>query len=253
MQQTSATHKQCKAITTRSGRNLQPSNKRKQGEKTVDNPNAAIVSDELATGEAPASVDKDHDIPPPQKETEPAATNPEPKLSRIDTLEDIRQPPPFPQSLKKQKHEYQFKKFFDILKHVHINLPLVEALQQMPNYVKFLKDIVSRKSRIGEFETTAATKACLVTMHNKVPAKRTDPGSFTIPCSIGNHYVGKALCDPGANINLMPKSLFQKLGIGEERPTTVMLQLADRSYIQSEGKIEYILLESTNLFSTPTS
>ncbi|KAK8523060.1 hypothetical protein V6N12_073771 [Hibiscus sabdariffa] len=64
----------------------------------------------------------------------------------------------------------------------------------MPNYAKFLKDMMSRKRRIGEFETAAATKTCLALMHNKVPAKKTDPRSFTIECSIGttippNHYV----------------------------------------------------------------
>ncbi|KAK8999702.1 hypothetical protein V6N11_065199 [Hibiscus sabdariffa] len=112
----------------------------------------------------------------------------------------------------------------------------------MPNYAKFLKDMVSRKTRIGEFEIAAATEACLAIMHNKVPAKKTDPWSFTIPCSIGNHYSSKALCDPGASINLMHKSVFWKLGIGEAKPTTVMLQLADRSYVQPEGKIEYILV-----------
>ncbi|KAK8568777.1 hypothetical protein V6N12_007319 [Hibiscus sabdariffa] len=121
----------------------------------------------------------------------------------------------------------------------------------MPNYVKFLKDMVSRKSRIGEFEIAAATKACLAMMHNKVPVKRTDPGSFTIPCSIGNHYVGKALCDPGANINIMHKSVFQKLGIGEAKPTTMMLQLADRSYVQPERKIEDILVR-VDKFTFPT-
>ncbi|KAK8610051.1 hypothetical protein V6N13_026595 [Hibiscus sabdariffa] len=101
--------------------------------------------------------------------------------------------------------------------------------------------MVSRKTRIGEFETDAAIEACLAIMHNKVPVKKTDPGSFTIPCSIGNNYSTKAFCDPGASINLMPKSVFQKLGIGEAKPTTVMLQLADCSYIQPEGKIEDIL------------
>ncbi|KAK8563270.1 hypothetical protein V6N12_035420 [Hibiscus sabdariffa] len=112
----------------------------------------------------------------------------------------------------------------------------------MSNYAKFLKDMVFRKTRIGEFETVVATEACLAMMQNKVPAKKTDPGSFTIPCSIGNNYSTKALCDPRASINLMPKSVFQKLGIGEAKPTTVMLQLADRSYVQPEGKIEDILV-----------
>ncbi|KAK8556691.1 hypothetical protein V6N12_003086 [Hibiscus sabdariffa] len=169
---------------------------------------------------------KDHIDPPESKEAETNSATPQP---RKDTTEQQRPPPPFPQRLRKQKQEYQYKKFFDILKHVHVNLPLVEALQKMPNYAKFLKDMVSRKTRIGEFETAAATEACLAMMNNKVPSKKTDPGSFTIPCSIGNNYTCKALCDPGASINLMPKSVFQKLGIGEAKPTTVMLQLADRS------------------------
>ncbi|KAK8708389.1 hypothetical protein V6N13_059431 [Hibiscus sabdariffa] len=170
------------------------------------------------------------------------AATPQPKPARKDTMEEPRPPPPFPQRLNKQKQEYQYKKFFDILKHEHINLPLVEALQQMPNYAKFLKDMESRKTKIGKFETAAATKACLAMMDNKVPAKKTDPGCFTIPCSIRNNYSSKALCNPGASINLMPKSVFQKLGIGEAKPTTVMLQLADHSYVQPEGKIEDILV-----------
>ncbi|KAK8676047.1 hypothetical protein V6N13_034101 [Hibiscus sabdariffa] len=155
----------------------------------------------------------------------------------------MRPPPPFPQRLKKQKQDYQFKKFLDILKQVHINLPLVEALQQMPNYAKFLKDMVTRKKRIEEFETAAATETCLALMHNKVPTKKIDPGSFTIECFIGHNYPTKALCDPGASINLMPKSVFQNLGIGEAKPTTLMLQLADHSYVQPEGKTEDILVQ----------
>ncbi|KAK8576722.1 hypothetical protein V6N13_015155 [Hibiscus sabdariffa] len=112
----------------------------------------------------------------------------------------------------------------------------------MPNYAKFLKDMVSRKQRIGEFETTTATETCLALMHNKVPTKKTDLRSFTIECSIAHNYSTKALCDPGASINLMPKSVFQKLGIREAKLTTVMLQLADHSFVQPEGKIEDILV-----------
>ncbi|KAL4347948.1 hypothetical protein GQ457_17G008270 [Hibiscus cannabinus] len=113
----------------------------------------------------------------------------------------------------------------------------------MRNYAKFLKDMVSRKKRIEEFETAAATETCLALMHNKVPAKKTGPGSFTIECFIGHNYPTKALCDPGASINLMPKSIFQKLGIGEAKPTTLMMQLTDHSYVQPEGKIEDILVQ----------
>ncbi|KAK8666066.1 hypothetical protein V6N13_006218 [Hibiscus sabdariffa] len=80
----------------------------------------------------------------------------------------------------------------------------------MPNYAKFLKDMVTRKKRIEEFETAAATETCLALMHNKIPAKKTDPGSFTIECFIGHNYPTKALCDHGASINLTLKSVFSK-------------------------------------------
>ncbi|KAK8715305.1 hypothetical protein V6N13_042642 [Hibiscus sabdariffa] len=103
--------------------------------------------------------------------------------------------------------------------------------------------MVSKKKRIEEFETAVATETYLALMHNKVPAKKSDPGSFTIECFIGHNYPTKALCDPGASINLMPKSVFQKLGIGEAKPTTVMLQLADHSFVQPEWKIEDILVQ----------
>ncbi|KAA3466134.1 Transposon Ty3-G Gag-Pol polyprotein [Gossypium australe] len=85
--------------------------------------------------------------------------------------------------------------------------------------VMFMKDILSRKRHFGEFETTALTEGCTALLTNKLPTKLKDPRSFTIPCSIGNQYVGKALCDLGASINLMTMSIFKKLGTGEARAT----------------------------------
>ncbi|KAL5546411.1 hypothetical protein UlMin_006098 [Ulmus minor] len=137
----------------------------------------------------------------------------------------------------------RFKRSLYILKQLHINNPLVEALEQMPNYVKFMKDILTKKRRFGEFETVVLTRECSAVLQNKLPPKLQDPGSFTIPCSIGNQYFGKALCDLGASINLMPMSIFKKLGIGEARPTIVLLQLADRSIAHPEGKIEDVLVK----------
>ncbi|XP_016690775.1 uncharacterized protein [Gossypium hirsutum] len=109
-------------------------------------------------------------------------------------------------------------------------------------YEKIKKDILSKKRRLGEFKTVALTEGCTTILKKKLPPKLKDLGSFTIPCLIGNYYVGKALCDLGASINLMPMSVFRKLGIGKARPTTVTLQLADRSYVHSEGKIEDVLV-----------
>ncbi|KAL4291698.1 hypothetical protein GQ457_14G013350 [Hibiscus cannabinus] len=135
--------------------------KSKQREDTTANPNAATVPDNPTKVEAYAEARKDQEIPHETKEVDLAAVTQHIKLPRSDTLEDMRPPSPFQQRLKKHKHEYQFKKFFDILKQVHNNLPLVEALQQIPNRANFLKDMVTKKRRIKDFETAAATKACL--------------------------------------------------------------------------------------------
>ena len=69
----------------------------------------------------------------------------------------------------------------------------------------------------------------------KTATKLKDPGSFTIPCTIGNSIFEKTLCDLGASINLMPLSIFRRLGLGGARPTTVTLQLADMSLKHPRG------------------
>ncbi len=91
-----------------------------------------------------------------------------------------------------------------MLKQLHINIPFVEALEQIPNYVKFLTDILARKRRLVEFEKVALIEECSHMLQSKILQKLKDPGSFTIPCSIGNKYSGKEFCEFGARINLMP-------------------------------------------------
>ncbi|XP_024043028.1 uncharacterized protein LOC112099788 [Citrus clementina] len=113
----------------------------------------------------------------------------------------------------------------------------------MPNYAKFFKDILSKKRRLGEFETVALTQECSQTLQSKIPQKMKDLGSFTIPCSISTIYSGKALCDLGTNINLMPLLVFKQLRVGECRPTTVTLQLVNRSHAYPKMKIEDVLVK----------
>ena len=152
-------------------------------------------------------------------------------------------PVPYPQRLKKQKLDKQFTKFMDVFKKLHINIPFADALAQMPSYVKFMKDILSQKRRLADFETINLTEECSAILQRKLPQKLKDPGSFTIPCTIGNAIFERALCHLGASINLMPLSIFKRLGLGEARPTTVTLQLADRSLKHPRGIIEDVLVK----------
>ncbi|KAL5582009.1 hypothetical protein UlMin_014451 [Ulmus minor] len=212
----------CKAITLRGGKTLEAL------EINEKNPKELVSRQEEENNEQ-GNVEKE------SREAENSGENSDKSGANAAAMpqqndQQKRPPPPFPL-------------FLDVLKQLHINIPLVEALEQMPNYVKFMKDMLTKKRRFGEFETVALTRECSAVLQNKLPPKLKDPGSFTIPCSIGNQYFGKALCDLGASINLMPMSIFKKLGIGEARPTTVSLQLADRSIAHPEGKIEDVLVK----------
>ena len=82
-----------------------------------------------------------------------------------------------------------------MLKKIEINIPFVEAITQMPNYAKFLKDILSKKKKIIEEGVVSLTVTCNAIIQKSLPAKMKDLGSFTIPCTIGKYEFKKALCD----------------------------------------------------------
>ncbi|KAI9107586.1 hypothetical protein K1719_021623 [Acacia pycnantha] len=76
----------------------------------------------------------------------------------------------------------------NMFKQLHVNIPFAEALESMPKYAKFLKDVLSKKRRFNEFETVALTEECSAVIQRKLPAKLRDPGSFYIPCNIGTNF-----------------------------------------------------------------
>ncbi|XP_059285573.1 uncharacterized protein LOC132039039 [Lycium ferocissimum] len=157
---------------------------------------------------------------------------------------------PFPQKMKREKLDSQFAKFLDILKQIHINIPFTDALLQMPSYAKFLKEILSSKRKLEEASVVVLTEKCSAILQNKLPQKLGDPGSFTIPCTLGGLYFEKSLCDSRATINLMPFSSFRKLDLGEIKNTSASLQFADQSTKKPTGIIENILVR-VNKFILP--
>ena len=99
-----------------------------------------------------------------------------------------------------------------MLKHLSINVPLVEALEQMPGYAKFMKDLVTKKRSVTFEDDDDSLQHCSAIATRSLVQKKEDPGAFTIPCTVGSLHFAKALCDLRASINLMPLSIYQKLG-----------------------------------------
>ncbi|XP_073121926.1 uncharacterized protein [Henckelia pumila] len=152
-------------------------------------------------------------------------------------------PPPFAAALKKTKLDAQLEKFLEVFKNLNINIPFADALMQMPSYAKFLKEILSNKRKLEEHALASLKENFSALVQNKIPSRQKDPGSFSIPCMISDVNFQKALCDLGASINLMPYSIFRKLGLGESKPTRMSLQLADRSLKYPRGIIEDVLVK----------
>ena len=110
-----------------------------------------------------------------------------------------------------------------------------------------MKDVLSKRRRVEEFKTITLNESCSAILLRRLPIKRKDPGTFKIAIEIGNQLAGGALCDLGASINLMPLSLYKKLKMAGLKPTTISMQLADRSIGYPDGIVEVVLVKVGHL------
>ncbi|GKB62788.1 hypothetical protein Tco_0918974 [Tanacetum coccineum] len=159
-------------------------------------------------------------------------TNDQPQTTSepvVQPSNETQKPPvPFPRRLRKEKEEAQQKTFLENLKQLHINLPFIKALAQMPKYAKFFKSLLTNKARLEEACKIIINERCSAVLLNKIPSKEKDLGSFTIPCDIGQLHIDNALADLGDSISLMPYTMYNKLGLGEPKATRMSLELANR-------------------------
>nr|GEV24293.1 reverse transcriptase domain-containing protein [Tanacetum cinerariifolium] len=114
-----------------------------------------------------------------------------------------------------------------MFKQLHLNITIAEALVLMPKYQKMLKALLSNKEKLQELENTPLNENCSAVIFKKLPEKLRDPGKFLIPCGF-SELKCKALADLGASINLMPLSVWKKLGLPDLIPTWMTLKLANR-------------------------
>ena len=138
----------CKAITLRSGKELE------------------ILELQLAVRELKIK-EQDQSIPEDRmQEKQPGDTRVvKGNKSREETRKQTKTdepviPIPYPQRMKKGKLEKQLAKFLDIFKKLHINIPFLEALENMPSYVIFMKKILASKKKLEEYGTIALTEEC---------------------------------------------------------------------------------------------
>ncbi|KAJ9159406.1 hypothetical protein P3X46_024914 [Hevea brasiliensis] len=193
----------------------QPENPREQCQ-AITLRSGKVINDEKSENSEKRENEKETDGSEKQESAEKCKEKFEEKEEKYIPPEPYKPQLPFPQRFHKK---------------LYINVPFVGALSQMPSYAKFLKEILSNKRKLEDDETVALT----------------EEWSFSIPCHIGESCSTKALCDLGASVSLMPLSIYEKLNMGDLKPTHISLQLADRSIKYPEGILENVPLKGEKL------
>ncbi|RDY08510.1 Retrovirus-related Pol polyprotein, partial [Mucuna pruriens] len=195
------------------------------------------------------------ELPQPEQhqEPQPAEANSEASADSQSHLE-TKVPLPFPSrtvSAKKPDSDDELLKMF---RKVEINIPLLDAIKQIPKYAKFLKELCVHKRRKMKGNRELGGVVSSLTRNNPtagisqvLPKKCRDPGIFSVPCTIGDCTFADAMLDLGASINVMPASTYRSLNFGDLEPTGMTIQLANRSIVQPLGVLEDVLVRVNEL------
>ncbi|XP_071714353.1 uncharacterized protein [Rutidosis leptorrhynchoides] len=170
----------------------------------------------------------------------------------------VTRPVPYPNALRKDKLAAQYKKFQEIMKNVSVNLPITDVLKGMPNYGRFIKELISQRGKYHDETSFFIEEECnkILTSRPRIPKKLGDSGKFVFPCKFSESEVFNALADLGASINdvvralsinLMPHSLYERLGLGPLKPTRIRIRLANHSFDTAIGIAEDILVSIDSL------
>lgn len=110
-----------------------------------------------------------------------------------------------------------------MFKQVCINIPLLDVIQRLSVYAKFLKDLCTIKRKNNVPQKTFLTEKVNSILLNKIPTKYKDPSSSAISCVIRDHAFDRALLDLSVIVNLLPYSIYEKLGFRDLKPAHVSL------------------------------
>nr|XP_023928245.1 uncharacterized protein LOC112039586 [Quercus suber] len=150
------------------------------------------------------------------------------------------------EALAKSRKDEKNKELYETFRRCEVN---IDAIKQVPGYAKFLKELctIKRKQKLKGCEKVRVGENVSAVIQRKLPAKCKDPGMFTIPCTIGNTQLEKAILDIGASINVMPYSIYASLKLGHLNKTSVVIQLVDRSIAYPKGVVEDMLVQVNDL------
>ncbi|KAG7578943.1 Ribonuclease H-like superfamily [Arabidopsis thaliana x Arabidopsis arenosa] len=145
---------------------------------------------------------------------------------------------PFPGRFKRDIIEKYRAMFAKHIKEIELRMPLIDAFMLIPDSHKYLKDMIMERIQEVQGMVVLSHECSAIIQKKIIPKKLGDPGSFTLPCSLGHLFFNKCLCDLGASVSLMPLSVARRLGFNKYKSCQIQLILADRSVRVPHGMLE---------------
>ncbi|XP_071735924.1 uncharacterized protein [Rutidosis leptorrhynchoides] len=136
-----------------------------------------------------------------------------------------------------------------MMKKVSVNLPITDVLKGMPNYDRFIKELIYQRGKYYDETSFFIEEECnkILASRPRIPRKLGDPGKFVFPCKFGKSEMFNALANLGASINLMTHSLYERLGLGPLKPTRIRIRLSNHYFDTAIGIAEDILVSIDSL------
>ncbi|KAG7564190.1 Retrotransposon gag domain [Arabidopsis suecica] len=153
---------------------------------------------------------------------------------------------PFPGRFKQDIIEKYRGMFAKHIKELEARMPLIDVYKLIPDSHKFLKDMVMERIKEVQGMVMESHECSEIIQTKIIPKKLGDPGSFTLPCSLGTLAFSNCICDLGAFKSLMPLSVAKRLGFSKYKPCNISLILADESIRYPHGLLEDLPIKIGN-------
>ncbi|XP_074282950.1 uncharacterized protein LOC141607496 [Silene latifolia] len=138
--------------------------------------------------------------------------------------------------------------------------PSMPSYEPLPPFHEALKDTRKKEPDTDIYETfrkceerslkkpkCKASEFGSALFKSKTPPKCSDPGVFTIPCTIGDTRFERAMLDIGESINVIPFHFYESLKLGPLKSNRVVVQLANRSSVHARGVVENVMVKVDQL------
>ena len=190
--------------------------------QTETNPRQNVSAITLRSGKELQDTNYEQEKEPKPPEASPSQSA-APPAQKTDPKVSFHIPPPFPKRFERTQKEKEEKEILETFRKVEINIPLLDAVKQIPRYAKFLKELCTNRRKLAEREKVSVGEVVTAVIKRELPIKCKDKGMFAISCKIGNVGIKKAMCDLGASINVMPLSIYNSLNACALKDTRVVI------------------------------